>query len=112
MPWLDLLTEQDLDFGRVLLGNQREDRVVDCVEHLCGISTDVIEVDLEGVGSGYISRRKLLAGEPWSERHFEIWGCKYWVESDGLGVGKLMRKFDLRMWCCINYQELPLCRVR
>ena len=49
MPWLDLLTEQDLDFGGVLGFEDREDGVVDCVEEFGGVGADIVEVELEGV---------------------------------------------------------------
>jgi len=46
MPWLDLLSEQKLNLGRVFLLDQGEDRGVDRVEHLGGVRADIVEVKL------------------------------------------------------------------
>lgn len=44
MPWLNLLSEQDLDLRRILLLDQREDRSIDRVEHLGGEWTDIVNL--------------------------------------------------------------------
>lgn len=71
MPRLDLLSEQDLNFGGVLLLDQWEDGCVDCVEHLGGVGTNIVEIKLQGVQSGGVCGRELLTGEFRCERHFE-----------------------------------------
>ena len=47
MPWLDLLSEKELDLCRVLFGDIREHRVIEGLEHLSGERTDVVEVELD-----------------------------------------------------------------
>lgn len=70
MPRLDLLTEEDLYFRRVLFMDQREDRCIDCLEHFGGKGTDIVEVELECVERGSISCRVLLTCEFGRESHF------------------------------------------
>lgn len=51
MPGLDLLSEDELDFLRVLLLHHGEDGVVDCHEHLLAERADIVEEELESVRS-------------------------------------------------------------
>lgn len=46
MPWLDLLSEEDLDFSGVFLLNQRKDGIVERIEHFVGVRANIVEVEL------------------------------------------------------------------
>lgn len=51
MPRLDLLTEEDLHFGGVLLFEDGEDGVIYCVEEFGRVRANVVEVELNGMES-------------------------------------------------------------
>ncbi len=63
------MPEQELNF-MILLFEHREDGIVDCIEHLEGVGTDIVEEELdcvEGFGGGCCG--ELLAGEFGCECH-------------------------------------------
>ena len=76
MPRLDLLPEQHLHLVGVPLADQRQHSVVECFEHLGGVGTYVVEVDLEGVegggGGGLGGGGVSLAGKFWGECHVVV----------------------------------------
>jgi len=49
MPWLDLLTENNVNLTRILLAEQWEYRSVNGVEHLGAEWADIIEVEFESM---------------------------------------------------------------
>jgi len=49
MPRLYLLAKDNIHLPCILLADQRKDRSVDCVEHLCAVGADIVEVEFEGV---------------------------------------------------------------
>ena len=49
MPWLDLLTEEKLDLGRIFLRKIGEYGSVEGIEHFGRERADVVEVKLDGV---------------------------------------------------------------
>lgn len=53
------------------MANQREYRGVYGVEHLCGVWTDIVEIELESVECRSTGCRELLAAKFRCERHFE-----------------------------------------
>jgi hypothetical protein len=69
MPRLNLLTEKNLDFRRVFFADQRENRGVDCLEHLCGKWADIVEVELQSVECGNTGGGELLSCEFGCESH-------------------------------------------
>jgi hypothetical protein len=71
-PWLHLLSEEELDM-EVLLSDKREDGIVDCVEHLEGVGTDIVEEHLNCVKSFWRGAHgELLPSEFGCESHI---GC-------------------------------------
>jgi len=72
MPWLDLLTEDDVNFTYILLTKQWENRSIDGVKHLGTKWADIIEIEFKGVYRRLIGR----GGKP-SARKL---GCESHVE--------------------------------
>jgi hypothetical protein len=91
VPWLDLLPEQDLDFWRVFLADQRKDWGVDFFEHFCWVRADVVEIELQGVEGWSTGCGELLSCKFGCKGHFdgisfedggnrESFGCgRYWL---------------------------------
>ena len=47
MPRLNLLAEEELDFGGVLFGDIRQNRIIEGLEHFGGEWTDIVKVELD-----------------------------------------------------------------
>lgn len=71
MPRLDLLSEEDLDFGSVLLLDQGENGGIDRVEHLGRERADIVEVELKRMESGGLGGCEPLSGELGCKCHGE-----------------------------------------
>ncbi len=68
-PWLNLLSEEELDL-EVLLFDRGKHRVVDCIKHLGGVGTDIVQEELDRVqGFRRRARGELLSCEFRCESH-------------------------------------------